>query len=560
MRIFLISLISTCLLFIFSQSALASGQPDPASPGSPTGSGDTGTDPSSQIEAVQTEGKERPGQWNQVPPTIPDFPQKRRTVYKLRETMHHHWMLTRLDEQKVNCNIYLDDIGEPQGNHVLGYCGYQVYQQWLQGVCKQTNDREEPCQGLTLHYIGPINEQLEVSITLPGSVAYLGLVNCGPWGECSQYPQMMFGGVEPLASYHIDLVHVEFENGQEYVCEAQACAVPMPPTNADGQKVTYYVTSSYGDDSLKTTFQYRSIELGFNNYLFQVIGSEWDRFIPVGAAYWEFFPDLDIYLVPWLSDVNTPDDMFTDHNFALLAGVLILRGDVSAAGCADGGLLPNYAASACGIERARDQVIQDQNRFNAQILEAANQANVPPMLLKGLIGQESQFWNGWVIEGEYGYGMLTDKGADMLLRWHIETFLDLCIPAYGVNDCAWGYSELAEYPKAYLRGLALQDIGTGDEFNLIANTMAAAAGQTGQIIRNVTGEEPGDVMSYREMWLISLALYHGGAGCVGTAVEEAYDAEEILTWGSISEYLIGDCQLVSSYPYMVMQYAETAFP
>ena len=194
------------------------------------------------------------------------------------------------------------------------------------------------------------------------------------------------------------------------------------------------------------------------------------------------------------------------------------------------------------------------------MVEAANQANVPPMLLKGLIGQESQFWNGWVIEGEYGYGMLTDKGADMLLRWHIETFLDLCIPAYGVNDCAWGYSELAEYPKAYLRGLALQDIGTGDEFNLIANTMAAAAGQTGQIIRNVTGEEPGDVMSYREMWLISLALYHGGAGCVGTAVEEAYDAEEILTWGSISEYLIGDCQLVSSYPYMVMQYAETAFP
>ena len=567
MRAILVSLISTCLLIVFAHSALASLALEPLPPDDVSGSGDSGSEPSAQSDEVSGEDQgvqpeqELLDELLQDQPKIPDFPPRRRTVYKLRETMRHHWMLTRLEVQKVNCNIYLDEIGEPQDTHVLGYCGYQVYQQWLQGICKQTFDREEPCDGLTLHYIGPINEQLEVSITMPGAVAYPGLVNCAPWGQCSQHPQMMFGGVEPLAPrHHIDLVHVEFEEGQEYICEAEACAVQMPLTNADGQDVTYFVTSSYGDDSLKTTFQYRNIQLEDGSFLFQIIGSDWDRFIPVGAAQWEFFPDLDNSLVPWLGEVSAPDALFTDHDYALLAGVLILRGDVSALGCADGGLLPNFAASACGIERAQEQVIEAQNRFNTQIIEAANKYQVPPMLLKGLIGQESQFWNGWVIEGEYGYGMLTDEGADMLLRWHIETFLDLCIPAYGVNECAWGYSEFAEYPKAYLRGLALRDIGTDDEFKLIAKTLAAATGQTGQIIRNVTDEEPGDVMSYRELWLISLAMYHGGGGCVGTAIEEAFAAEESLTWGAISEYLIGDCQLVAPYPFLVTQYAETARP
>ncbi|NIW46935.1 MAG: hypothetical protein GWN30_19935 [Gammaproteobacteria bacterium] len=93
------------------------------------------------------------------------------------------------------------------------------------------------------------------------------------------------------------------------------------------------------------------------------------------------------------------------------------------------------------------------------------------------------------------------------------------------------------------------------EFELIANTLAAAAGQVGQIVRNVTGEDPGDVLNYRELWQISVALYHGGGGCVGVAIEDAWDAEGDLSWGIISEYLVGDCQAIASYPYLVTRYA-----
>jgi hypothetical protein len=240
----------------------------------------------------------------------------------------------------------------------------------------------------------------------------------------------------------------------------------------------------------------------------------------------------------------------------LLAGKLILRGAVSAADCEDGGLLPNGAASTCGIEAARIQTTLIQNSFNDLILEAAEASRIPPKLLKGVIGQESQFWHSWVIEGEYGYGMMTDKGADMLLTYDPRFFLDLCTPIYGAPDCAWGYTNLGEFPQAYLRGLALSNIRTEKEFELIGRTIAAATGQAGQIIRNVTGEEPGDVLSYKELWLISLAIYHGGGGCVGVATEKAHDAEVPLTWANISEYLQGDCQLVATYPYLVLRYAE----
>jgi hypothetical protein len=485
---------------------------------------------------------------------LPKFPPNRRSLLNIRTTVYHHWMLTSLDEQKVSCHIYMAVIGEPGDGEVLGYCGFSVYLLWQQGVCKQTLDREEPCTGLTLHYVGPIEDQLKVSIKLPGALAYSKLSNCSPWGICSQPPQMIFGGYEPLNNQRIDRVTIKFEDGQEFICNGRECTLTMPFTNADGMKVDYYVTSSFGDDSLIETFLMRNISLVDGTYLFQLINTPWDNQIPTAAAYWEFFPSLDLQNIEWLRDVHNADELHTEHDYALLAGVLILRGDVSAANCADGGLLPNMAASACGIEAAKQEVIRIQNQFDQQIMDAANKSRVPPKLLKGIIGQESQFWNGWVIEGEYGYGMMTDEGADLLLTYDIRTFLDLCIPAYGERNCAWGYSNLADYPRAYLRGLALQTLRTDQEFELIASTLAASAGQAGQIIRNVTAEEPGDVLNYKELWQISAALYHGGGGCVGTAIQDAWDAEASLSWGIISEYLIGDCQAIATYPYLVTRY------
>ena len=55
------------------------------------------------------------------------------------------------------------------------------------------------------------------------------------------------------------------------------------------------------------------------------------------------------------------------------------------------------------------------------------------------------------------------------------------------------------------------------------------------------------VLSYRDMWKISLGVYNSGAGCLYYAIDEAWDQVGRLTWGGISEFLVGDCQNAADY-------------
>ena len=491
-------------------------------------------------------------------PTLPPYPQKYRTLYARGTDMAHQWMLISYNEDTL-CYLYMPTLDKPADQQVLGYCGFQTYKLWAdQQACEEA---PELCNDIELYYIDPLEEDLDVVIYLPGPLGYAEIVNCPAWGECDQQPLIRFGGFEPLYSEHINKIYIQFDDlGIVEECDTIPCEIPVPLTPEKGTQITFNVTSSYGDESKSVSFKVRNIALENGNFLFQTMGEGWWDQIPAELKYWEFFPPLTSQNLTWAADVSSPEELATDHDYAYLAGKLILRGAVSAAGCEDGGLLPNGAASACGLEAAHIQTTLMQNQYDAEILEAAHTAKIPPKILKGIIGQESQFWNEWVIEGEYGMGMMTDKGADMLLNYDTRLFLDLCTPVYGIDECAWGYGSLGEYPQAYLRGRALTLIGTDQEFELIGRTIAAATGQTGQIIRNITGEEPEDVLSYKELWLISIAIYHGGGGCVGVAAQEAYDNEVPLTWGNISEYLLGDCQSIASYPYMVLRYGEPAKP
>jgi lipid-binding SYLF domain-containing protein len=300
----------------------------------------------------------------------------------------------------------------------------------------------------------------------------------------------------------------------------------------------------------------RNLLIEDDKYLLQLMGDPWWYQIPVAPAQWEIFPSLESENSSWLQYVSTPMELYTENDMHLLAGKLIQRGTVSAAHCDYGGLLANGAASACGNLAAKFAVVEYQNRFNDQILQAAQATGVPPKLLKGLVAQESQFWDGWVIKGEYGYGMITDQGADLLLTWNLPAYLELCISVFGTTACAPGYSSLSEYQQAYLRGIALQKIGSDQEFVLLGQMLAASAGQAGQLVRNVTSKTVGSTMDYEQMWMISLAVYHGGAGCVGTALTEAWKVGDDLSWATVSEYLPGDCQLNADYPNKVLGYSN----
>jgi hypothetical protein len=497
---------------------------------------------------AQPEPDEQPAQ------PIPAYPSNYRYLYIQNLAVKHHWVLVNIPDSAENCQIYLPFNGAPRDEDILGFCGLSAYQEWVDRQSCTTD--EEGCSAIGLVYISPVDLALETSVTLPGPVAYVDTANCSPWSLCDQRPRLVFGGAEPIESYRISTVYVIFEGGEVAECLEFPCLVDMPVTDEYGIKVTYYAVSSYGDRSWSRDFEMRNLPMGQGRYLFQLMGDPWWYDIPVGPAQWEVFPATATMQIPWLMEASQPADLATEYDLSLLAGKLILRGTVSAASCPDGGLLTNGAASACGTEAARPQVIEAQNRFDQQIWEAALASHVPPHLLKGLVAQESQFWNGWVIKGEKGYGMLTENGMDMLLTWNLPFFLDLCVPVYGTLACASGYSALADYPRAYLRGLALQKVGTDEEFLLLAETLAAAAGQAGQLVRNITSQPAGQIMAYDQLWMVSLAIYNGGAGCVGTAITGAFINNRELTWPNISEYLLGNCQEVADYPYRVLAFSQ----
>jgi hypothetical protein len=255
---------------------------------------------------------------------------------------------------------------------------------------------------------------------------------------------------------------------------------------------------------------------------------------------------------------NDPDLLQTSEGFALLAGQLIRAGFVDASDCPNGGLIEKGYADMCGNEKARDLVLEWQNRSNPAILKAAQESGIPPWLLKGLIAQETQFWPQWEIEGEFGYGMLTEKGMDMLLNWNLPYFLELCNNYYTPDDCAQGYSLLSDNQQRFLRGACLLSIGTDDEYRLLASMLRASCAQSNQLVKNVTKKDADDLFTYEEMWRLSLGVYNAGAGCMSNALSTAWsDRKNKIDWDAIHGQLSPACRTAGNYFDKVIAYSAS---
>lgn len=473
-----------------------------------------------------------------------------RVYLRTSTRVYHHWLLTTAGFDQIECHIYTVDHNPPGHEDVLGFCGPETYQLWLtSSLCEVEGTSRGTCKGLTLHDIEEIDQRLKTTIWLPAAEVYYEFLECEPWGICNGPPGLKVSGYEPLRNQRIESVHVEYGNFTGLVCwRTTECLVSLPETNQQGMNVNVFVRSSFGDASETDLFRLRLLRLPDGQYQFEVLGTEWDYLAPPESIAWGIFPELNDDLYPWLFRSQNAADLATRHDYSLLAGRYILRGDINVSSCTFGGLSANGGATQCGMEQARELVIETQNSYDGLILEAANRTGVPPRILKGIIAQESQFWPDWYFNGEYGLGMLTDEGMEMMLTWNLPAFLELCIPEFGAVDCAWGYDSLGTYPQDYLRGLALSAVGTDQEIYRIAQTLIGAAAQSGQLVRNVTRLEPYQALSYQDMWKLTMAVYNSGAGCLYYAMDDAWDDFGRLTWGGISERLIGDCQNAADYP------------
>jgi hypothetical protein len=76
------------------------------------------------------------------------------------------------------------------------------------------------------------------------------------------------------------------------------------------------------------------------------------------------------------------------------------------------------------------------------------------------------------------------------------------------------------------------------------------------MVKNITVKPVSEVSTYEDMWLISVANYHGGSGCVGTAMQTAWANGDNMLWELIYPNLLGDCMGAAGYVESVLQLAR----
>jgi len=266
----------------------------------------------------------------------------------------------------------------------------------------------------------------------------------------------------------------------------------------------------------------------------------------------------------WLAMVKKPSQLYTEYELPILAGKLILYGDVDPNGCPDGGLNSNNTADRCGMKQAQDLSNLWQNRFNAAILETSQQSGVPPRLLKNIFARESQFWpeRVYINTFEYGLGHLTTMGADTTLRWNAPFYDAICAASFSPDTCKEAYIDQPENIRAALMGVVVQranadcpeckyylDMSLAERsIPLFADTLLANATFVKRAIQLLTGSQPAGVIAYEDLWKFTLTSYNAGPGCFSNAFGILVANKTPLNWKNLSLQLEPACR--GAVPYV----------
>ena len=67
------------------------------------------------------------------------------------------------------------------------------------------------------------------------------------------------------------------------------------------------------------------------------------------------------------------------------------------------------------------------------------------------------------------------------------------------------------------------------------------------MIRNTTGDSPGNVSSYEDLWRFTLVNYSSGPGCLSDALLTANSRRVAMDWENVSPLLDESCSIAVDY-------------
>jgi hypothetical protein len=485
--------------------------------------------------------------------------------------VEYEWWLMRWATNTYECPIIVDHEGLPTSDDIYVFCGSTLYNEWLETVaCNPALEGSDTssCTGLYLHKVASETKEKTLIVDLPLPEAWISISGCSPVppeNRCETLPNLLITGEEPLPNEDIIQIQGTY-NEIPFLCEGDRCEIPLRPTLEEGIEITFWADSSFGDSSPQYKAQVRvtdggvSVSPGSGGWIIDVMSNRWQGYQAQGCGpIWGSFPPIG-GPPTWLASPDWSELLATDDPYMYLAGRLISKGIVNASECPGGGLEYNGYANACGLEKARPEVDTWQNSFDAQIVTVAQETGVPSQLMKNLFAKESQFWPGAFNDAEeFGLGQLTELGADTVLLWNSTFYYQFCPLVLSNETCNLGYALMPEEDQAILRG-ALTSQANSDcldcqanidlnqaifSIDLFAQTIIANCQQVGQIVTNISGESPGFVSSYEDLWRFTLANYHAGPGCLTNAMNASRGRP--LTWENIAPELETECPGTQAY-------------
>ncbi|MCJ7519120.1 MAG: hypothetical protein MUO42_05550 [Anaerolineaceae bacterium] len=259
----------------------------------------------------------------------------------------YRWVMSYWNTNNVECNIFIDNTGEPTRAEIAASCGEDILNAWENTPpCLKKNTTK--CTGLYLSFFGRTTpEEVERISPTPEIIVKAGTVNCPAWGTCDENPKLVFTVENDFQPEAGNSLAVQIGNEVTY-CEASSCTLDMPVTKLAGSSIKYWVETK-GDEVLyEHNFRIRNLPLedSSSTQLVQLLGKQWQGTVDTCANIWDYFPDLETEKAAWLARGDTPDFLHTTVDYALLAGRLIWHGYVDASGCENNGLLPNGAANS----------------------------------------------------------------------------------------------------------------------------------------------------------------------------------------------------------------------